>query len=147
LAGGLDGERLRLVAARVIAVRRLTEGARFPAVVAELAESHGLPARAAFGVALRVFRGGGLTKDAIYLRGLLQLLAYLRQGGAIEPLLVGKLGFEQVALVEELLRREVLQPPALRPRWLATNDAQARLARARTGLRPVDLVEELRSHA
>lgn len=141
LAGGLDEKRLRLVAARAIAVRRLVEGATLPDLVAELTERHGIPARGAFGVALRVFRGGGLTKDAIYLRGLLQLLDYLAGGGALEPLLVGKIALDQVPLVEELLARGVLRAPPLRPRWLDAAGAPARLARARAGMRPVDLVE------
>jgi hypothetical protein len=118
LAGGLDQGRLRVIAARVLAVRRLLEGASFPAVVAEMTHRHGLPLRAAFDLAIRVFRGGGLTKDAIYLRGLLQLLAYLAGGGALEPLLVGKIAIEQVPLVEELVRRQILVPARLRPRWL-----------------------------
>ncbi|MBA3542612.1 MAG: DUF1704 domain-containing protein [Deltaproteobacteria bacterium] len=145
LAGGLDGERLRLIAARVVAVRRLVEGVGFPAVFAELTDEHRLTARAAFTVTLRVFRGGGLTKDAIYLRGLLQVLEHLRQGHELDAMLVGKLAFEQIALVEELLRREVLHRPPLRPRWLDSEAAIVRLTHARTGLRPLDLVTELRS--
>ena len=39
---------------------------------------------------MRIYRGGGLTKDAVYLRGLLQILRYLREGGELEPLFVGK---------------------------------------------------------
>ena len=141
LVGGFNQARLRIIAARAIAVRRLVEGASFPAVVAEISQRHGLPLRSAFGLAVRVFRGGGLTRDAIYLRGLLQLLAYLAGGGAIEPLLVGKIAIEQVPLVEELVRRQVLRPARLRPRWLDAAGADARLARARAGLRPIDLVE------
>ena len=91
---------------------------------------------------VRVFRGGGLTKAAIYLRGLLQVLDHLRAGHDLTPLLVGKLGFDQVALVEELLRREILQPPVLQPRWLARADAATRLAHARAGIRPIDLVKD-----
>lgn len=141
MVGGLDGDRLRLVAARVIAVRRLVEGASFPAVVAELNEHHRLSLRSAFNISVRVYRGGGLTKDAIYLRGVLQLLAHLRNGHKLTPLLVGKVAVAQVGLIEELLRREILHPPVLQPRWLAAPAAVARLERARRGIRPIDLVE------
>jgi uncharacterized protein (TIGR02421 family) len=141
LAGGLDGERLRLIAARVIAVRRLIEGTSFPALVAELVDDHQFAVRTAFTIVLRVFRGGGLTKDAIYLRGLVQLLAHLANGNTLDSLLVGKIGFEQVALVEELLRRGILNPPRLRPRWLDTPQALIRLARASSGLHVLDLME------
>jgi uncharacterized protein (TIGR02421 family) len=140
MAGGLDARRLRIIAARVVAVRRMIEGSTLPAVVGELCDRHGIARRAAFGVAMRVFRGGGLTKDAIYLRGLLQLLAYLAAGGSFEPLLVGKIAIDHVPLVEELIRREVLRPPLLRPRWLEGEAAGQRLARARSGVRPLDLV-------
>ncbi len=139
VVGGLDDARLRLIAARVVAVRRLIDGVPFATVVAELDEQHGLPLRAAFGVALRVFRGGGLTKDAIYLRGLQQILAYLHRGGDLSPLLVGKLALEQVPIVEELVRREILHGPALLPRWIAAPGSELRLARAAAGLRVIDL--------
>ncbi len=138
LVGGLDADRLRLIAARVVAVRRLVEGVPFPTVVAELADQYGMQLRTAFTIAVRVFRGGGLTKDAIYLRGLIQLLAYLRAGHTLEPLLVGKLALEQVGLVEELLRRGILVAPVLSPRWLTDPAARARLAEA-TKLRVSDL--------
>ena len=147
LAGGLDQGRLRVIAARVVAVRRLIEGASFPAVVAELSGRYGLTLRASFDLAVRVFRGGGLTKDAIYLRGLIQLLAYLASGGAIEPLLVGKIAIDQVPLVEELVRRQIVRPARLRPRWLDATGARTRLERARAGLRPIDLVEPIASRS
>ena len=57
---------------------------------------------------MRVFRGGGLTKDIVYLRGLDQLLAYLGRGGDIEPLLIGKLGPDHIGMVKELQWRKVL---------------------------------------
>ncbi|MBA3391113.1 MAG: DUF1704 domain-containing protein [Deltaproteobacteria bacterium] len=141
VAGGLDSDRLRLVAARAVAVRRLVDEVAFPEVVAELVDQHRLAPRMAFLVAVRVFRGGGLTKDVIYLRGLLQLLGYLQAGHDLAPLLVGKLALDQVALIEELLRREVLRPPLLRPRWLDAPTGRPRLERAIAGLRPIDLLE------
>jgi uncharacterized protein (TIGR02421 family) len=139
LVGGLDLERLRLIAARVIAVRRVVERVPFPQIVAELVDEHHLAPRSAFAVTLRVVRGGGLTKDAIYLRGLVQLLAHLRAGHELAPLLVGKLALDQLPLIEELLRREVLRPAVVVPRWLAAPGATARLARAAAGIRAIDL--------
>jgi len=142
VSGGFDAPRLRLIAARVVGVRRLLAGATFPAVVEELTDAFGLPGRTAFTVAMRVFRGGGLTKDAIYLRGLLGLLAHLASGAALEPLLIGKVCLERVPLVEELLLRQVVVPPLLTPRWLRAEQAAPCLQRARTGLRPIDLLEQ-----
>jgi uncharacterized protein (TIGR02421 family) len=118
LVGGLSRPRLRLLAARVIAVHRLIEGATFVEVFRELDRAHDFAQRTAFTIAMRVFRGGGLTKDVAYLRGLAGVMTYLREGGAIEPLLVGKLGPAHVPIIEELQWRKVLKPVPLRPRHL-----------------------------
>ena len=67
---------------------------------------------------MRTYRGGGLTKDAVYLRGLLQILKYLREGGELEPLYIGKIASAHLPLIAELRLRHVIKPPALRPRYL-----------------------------
>ena len=64
--------------------------ARLRRDLSRAATSVGLAPRTAFTVAMRVYRGGGLTKDAIYLRGLEQVSGYLAAGGEVERLLVGK---------------------------------------------------------
>jgi hypothetical protein len=64
-------------------------------------------------VVARVFRGGGLTKDAIYLKGLKKLVDYIKEGGNFEILYTGKFNFKHIPLIEELLNRSVLKPPAL----------------------------------
>ena len=78
-------------------------------------------------IALRVFRGGGFTKDAIYLRGLQTLLDYLARGEPLEMLFVGTFAFNHIPLVRQLLEREILQPPALTPHHLRLQEAQDRL--------------------
>ncbi|MES2460506.1 MAG: flavohemoglobin expression-modulating QEGLA motif protein [Armatimonadota bacterium] len=128
LSGGLTKSRLRLLAARVIAVRCLTRGKTFPDVFHILHESHGFTPRTAFNITMRVFRGGGLTKDAVYLRGLLFVLRYLRAGNDTEALWIGKVGAEHLPMIEELRWREVLHPPPLRPRYLEEPEASARFA-------------------
>jgi uncharacterized protein (TIGR02421 family) len=143
IAGGLTPSRLATVAARVVAVDRLVAGASFVDTFRDLHERHGLAAGRAFQVTARVYRAGGLTKDAIYLRGLHRVLAYLAGGGPIDPLLVGKLPLDDVAIVEELTWRGVLTPPRLRPRWLERPGADERLAAVRDGLDVAGLAEEV----
>ena len=75
-----------------------------------------------------MFRSGGLTKDAVYLRGLLELVGHLAAGGDLEVLWLGKMPLTAVPLVDELHRRGVLHDPLLRPRYLDDPEAQARLA-------------------
>jgi uncharacterized protein (TIGR02421 family) len=145
LVGGFSRPRVRLLAARVLAVRRMLDGADFVEVFRELDRAHDFEQRTAFSVAMRVFRGGGLTKDAVYLRGLVDLLAYLRKGGSFDTLFVGKLGAAHVPIIEELQGRKILRPPPLRPRHLDEPAAQARLQAARQGMTVLDLVKKGRT--
>jgi uncharacterized protein (TIGR02421 family) len=141
LVGGFSRPRLRLLAARVLAVHRMLEGADFINVFRELDRAFDFAQRTAFTVAMRVFRGGGLTKDVVYLRGLAGFLTYLREGGALEPLLVGKIGPDHVPIIEELQWRKVLVPPPLRPRYLDDPGAVKRLGDLRMGASVLDLVK------
>ncbi len=141
LVGGLSRPRLRLLAARVVATHRMIEGASFVEVFRELDRAQDFAQRTAFHVTMRVFRGGGLTKDAVYLRGLLGLLAYLRQGGDFEQLFIGKFGLDHVPIITELQLREVMGPPPLRPRHLDDPAVIERLVGVRQGGSVLDLVE------
>lgn len=140
LVGGLSRPRLRLLAARVVAARRLIEGAAFVETYRELDRNYDFAHRAAFIVAMRTYRGGGLTKDAVYLRGLCQILEYLGKGGELEPLFVGKIAAQHIPIVRELLWRRVLQQPPLVPRYMGRPDVVARLEQLRRGMSVMDLV-------
>ena len=140
--GGLTRARLAQLAARVVAVDGLLQGAPFTEVFKLLTRRHRMPPRAAFQVVARVFRSGGLTKDAIYLRGIAGLLAYLAGGGELEPLFAGKLPVGSVSLLPHLERLGLVQAPPLRPRWADAPEAQPRIEAARRGMSVVDLIEE-----
>ncbi|MDX1400503.1 MAG: flavohemoglobin expression-modulating QEGLA motif protein [Kiloniellales bacterium] len=144
LVGGLTANRLRFLAGRVLAVRALTEGASFVETFRTLKDEHGFGDYAAFSITTRVFRGGGLTKDAIYLHGLVKVIEYLKDGGLLEPLFVGKIGLEHIPLIEELRWRKVLKESPLRPRFLDEPAASDRLKHLRGGLSLNDLVKEAR---
>jgi len=139
LVGGLSVERLRLLACRVLAVKHMIDGASFPEVFHALVRDYGVERHTAFNVTFRVFRGGGLTKDVVYLRGLIRLLRYLREGGNVETLFLGKFAVSHVPIIEELRWREVLRPALVRPRYLDAEHTQERLKAARNGLNLVDL--------
>jgi uncharacterized protein (TIGR02421 family) len=141
LVGGLTRSRLRLLAGRVVAAARVIEGASFAAIFDELTTTHGLTPRTAFSTTMRVRRSGGLTKDIVYLRGLVTLLEYLAGNGDIEILFLGKMALRHVPLVQELRAREVLRPPPLRPPCLDVPGAQEKLAWLREGRTVLDLPE------
>lgn len=143
VTGGLDPQRMRLLAARVVAVRRVLDGAGFLEIFEELHERHSFGPRTAWGIAIRVARSGGFTKDVIYLRGISRVLEFLAERRSVEPLLLGKLALHHVPLIEELLEREVLKPAWLRPRWMTSPEAEERLQRVYDGMDVHDLVKEV----
>ncbi|HKY62408.1 MAG TPA: tyrosine/phenylalanine carboxypeptidase domain-containing protein [bacterium] len=134
LVGGLSRPRQRLLFGRVIAARLLIDGAGFVDTFRALHRDYGFPARTAFSITLRIYRGGGLTKDAVYVRGIGQLLDYLKRGNELEPLLIGKLAVDDLPLVQELRARQILVPPPLKPSYLEMPIAKQGLEKIRAGL-------------
>lgn len=130
--GGLTSFRLRQLAGRVLTVHRRVEGATFRDAHQALVDA-GFPERSAFTTTMRVYRGGGLTKDAIYLRGLVDLLTHLREGGGLDLLFRGKFSLRDLPLVRDLEERGVLRPARIRPRHLDDPTAAERLDRAAHG--------------
>jgi uncharacterized protein (TIGR02421 family) len=141
LTGGLDPRRLRVLAARVIAVEKMLDGQGFLEIFECLRSDYSIPTRTAWSIATRVVVGGGSAKDAIYLRGIARILDALADGSTLDTLLVGKLALDHIPLVQDLLDRGVLQPAWVRPRWLDVPGAQERLDRLRAGASVIDLYE------
>jgi uncharacterized protein (TIGR02421 family) len=141
LVGGLTAGRLRTLAARVEAVGALIGGATFVETFRLLRDDFGISDRMSFLITMRVFRGGGLTKDAVYLRGLQSVIRYLAKGGRLDTLFVGKIATVHTPVIEELQRRQVLQPPPFRPSYLDQPDAHYRIERIKSNPSPADLVD------
>ena len=141
LVGGLNRSRLRLLGGRVVAVKRLIDGNSFLETFRELNHQYDFEQRIAYNVTMRVYRSRGLTKDAVYLRGLVRLLQYLKNGGELDFLFVGKISTAHVPLIKELLWRKILQPAPLNPRYMETPQARARLEGIGTITSPLDLLE------
>jgi len=140
LVGGLKADRMRQLAARAVAVHLMIEGAGFIDIFQRLYATLAFPPREAFLISMRVLRGGGLSKDAIYLRGLSRLLSYLREEGNFEELLLGKYALDQHPSIRQLRDEGVLHGAVVLPRFLADDECLARLARAQAGTSVVDLV-------
>ncbi len=138
LAGGLQFGRLRILAYRVVAARMRGDGASFRETFDALS-THGCAGGTAFITTMRAYRAGGMTKDAIYLRGLVRLLDYISAGGDFERLYIGKISFEAVPLIQDLCERGILTEPPLRPRFLDFNGASDRLKKLQNGLNVLEL--------
>ncbi|WP_316863187.1 flavohemoglobin expression-modulating QEGLA motif protein [uncultured Cohaesibacter sp.] len=118
LSGNLSMTRLKTLALRVVAVRCLLDGYSFARTWQCLTEDYQADADRAFMVAVRVYRGGGFTKDYVYLRGLARAIAHYNSGQSWLPLLVGKGSFQTYAMTEDLMRREIVKIPSILPRVL-----------------------------
>lgn len=139
LVGGLTVNRLRLLAGRVIAVNSMVNHASFIETFNLLKAKYSFSARIAYYISMRVYRGGGLTKDAVYLAGLIDLMDYLKKGGNLENLYTGKFNINHIELIEELLYRNVLKQPEL-PRFLERESVKLRLKKLRDGIAITELV-------
>lgn len=131
LAGYLPPRRLRVLAARVVASDLALGHTDVSEIFEQLYERYRVPIADAFDIAVRACRGGGLTKDSVYLKGLWDLMAYLSDGEDLAFLHLGKFAMEQRQVVKELMEQGWVQPPKLIPRHLQTHEGLNRLQRVR----------------
>jgi uncharacterized protein (TIGR02421 family) len=142
LVGGLNISRARVLAGRVLAVRALVDGAEFVETFRLLHDELGFKPRTAFVMTVRVYRGGGLTKDALYLQGLRDLLEHLKVATSLDPLLIGKIGLTHLEVLRQLVLTGVLRLPVVRPFFVSDLAAMERLGACRN-MDVMDLIEEL----
>jgi uncharacterized protein (TIGR02421 family) len=129
--GGLTRTRLRLLAGRVVAVDAMLGGAGFIDCWRLLHKEHGFTRRGAFGITARVFRSGGLAKDAIYLQGFRAVLNLVMDGAPLNPFWLGKIAVGHVAAIDDLLKRDLVSPPKFIPEFFSDEAATGRIARLR----------------
>ncbi|MEL4504507.1 tyrosine/phenylalanine carboxypeptidase domain-containing protein [Luteococcus sp. H138] len=127
--GELTRTRLRQLAGRVLTVDALLAGAGFGDAWQQLV-SRGFRRGSAFTTVMRVYRSGGFPKDACYLRGLLDLLVHLEQGGNLSLFYLGKFALADLPLMERLEADGLLTPARISPRYLGDPTARRRLANA-----------------
>lgn len=142
LVGGLTNARLRILAARVVSVKMMMDGASFRETFSLLVNKYNFSLKQSFNITMRVYRGGGFTKDAVYLRGLIEVLEYLQEGHDLESLLIGKIRPDYLPLIQELITRDILRSAPLRPRYLKEPDqeVQQRLQNLREGANIFSLI-------
>lgn len=111
LAGHMTIKRLKILALRVMAVRSMIEEKNFRNTFLLLKEEYSVEDEQAFAITARVYRGGGFTKDYLYLRGFrLMLNSYESQDDFIN-LLAGKTSIEHLPLINNLIKKQILNAP------------------------------------
>lgn len=124
MVDGLNNDRLKILAARVICVRHMLMGNTFIDTFSMLVEQYDFTEDVAFLIAMRVYRGGGLTKDAVYLQGLIELIEYIREGHDINILTIGKIRKDYIPIIQDLIQRGYLRQPTIIPRFLSKEYAK-----------------------
>ena len=102
MSGCLTINRLKELAYRVIAVDTLNKGYSFSDTFDMLYNQYKLNRDKAFTITLRVHRGGGFTKDHLYLSGINKVYKYAKKGGDLDILLTGKVSLEYKNTISQL---------------------------------------------
>ena len=103
MSGCLTLFRLRELAFRVIAVDSLNKGYHFSDTFNLLHNEYKLDKNKAFSITLRVHRGGGFTKDHLYLPGLVEVYKYAQQNRTLDLHLTGKVSATYLDTIKELV--------------------------------------------
>lgn len=101
--------RLKQLAYRVIAVDSLEKGYDFKQTFKLLFNNYDLTKTTAFNITLRVHRGGGFTKDYLYLTGLKKIYNYAKNKD-LNLLLTGKTSLEYEESIAYLIKNDYAKP-------------------------------------
>lgn len=110
MAGALTLKRLKTLAYRVLAVDSLRKGYRFMETFKLLHFDYQLNKDDAFTISMRVHRGGGFTKDYLYLTGLQKIFNHYNEGNSLDTLLTGKVTLQHKAVIESMMTQGIVVP-------------------------------------
>ncbi|MEW6989909.1 flavohemoglobin expression-modulating QEGLA motif protein [Colwelliaceae bacterium 6441] len=111
LSGNMTIQRLKILALRVIAVKSMIEDKNFRTTFLLLKETYRVGDEQAYTITARVYRGGGYTKDYLYLKGFSLILNAYEQEKNFNDLLSGKTSLEFLPIITRLIEKELLIKP------------------------------------
>lgn len=112
LGGALSLKRLKQLAYRVMASDSLIKGYSFADTFDLIHGTYKLDREEAFTICLRAHRGGGFTKDRLYLSGLRKIYDRHRRGASLELLFTGKVALEYERTIHYLKDLGLVRPIA-----------------------------------
>lgn len=110
MSGNLTLQRMKELAHRVIAADSLIKGYSFVDTFDLLFNQYKVERNKAWQITLRVHRGGGFTKDFLYLTGLKKVYDYYQNKGDLSLLLTGKVTLENLPTIKKLLSQGLASP-------------------------------------
>ncbi len=114
LSGCLSIGRLKELALRVLAVHSLTKGNDFRTTYEMLKDTYNVNEDKLYYLVTRVYRGGGFTKDYLYLKGFKAVLEMQAQDVKLDNLFLGKTSHSHLTILNEMVDRGILQQPRYR---------------------------------
>ena len=111
LSGNITLKRLKKLALRVVIVDMMCSGANFSDCFNFLVGHQDVSVDDAYTIVTRVFRGGGFTKDYLYLSGFEKVLKLWKSDTDLSPLLVGKTSIDFYDTIREMIQREMITKP------------------------------------
>ena len=105
MSGNLTVKRLKELAYRVLAVDSLAKGYTFSKTFRLLHSAYDLNREDAFYITMRAHRGGGFTKDYLYLSGLKKIYDYYQENSDLSLLLSGKVSLEFADDISYMLKK------------------------------------------
>ena len=115
-------KRMKELAYRVIAADSLIKGYSFSDTFDLLFSQYKLDKQEAWSITLRVHRGGGFTKDFLYLTGLKKVYDYYHAGGDMSLLLTGKVTLESIPVIKQLQDKGLAAPTKFSTDSFTSND-------------------------
>ncbi len=109
MSGALTLKRLKELAYRVLASDSLIKGYSFSDTFDLIHNQYKLNRNDAFSITLRAHRGGGFTKDRLYLSGLKKIYKRYLQEESMEVLLSGKVSLDYEAPIQKLFKLGLAQ--------------------------------------
>ncbi|AWX46202.1 hypothetical protein HME9304_03234 [Flagellimonas maritima] len=110
MGGALTLKRLKELAYRVLAADSLIKGYSFADTFDLIHGQYKLNKEEAFAITLRVHRGGGFTKDRLYLSGLRKIYKKYQMEESLATLLSGKVSLESEETIRYLKTLGLAQP-------------------------------------
>ncbi|WP_124981469.1 flavohemoglobin expression-modulating QEGLA motif protein [Nonlabens xiamenensis] len=110
MSGSLTMTRLKELAYRVIATDSLIKGYSFADTFDLIHNQYKMDQNRAFNITLRIHRGGGFTKDALYLSGLKKVYDNYQNNQSLDEIFLGKCSLEYREVVSHMKKLGIAQP-------------------------------------
>ena len=106
----LTVKRLKTLSLRVVGIASMIKDHDFNVTANMLMHDYGIEIEEAFYLTTRIFRGGGFTKDYLYLSGLKEVSTLMKDEG-YDDLMIGKTHHNYLDLINEMIDRKLILAP------------------------------------